>query len=76
MPIFLLDSDSNEKALEAASAFVDETLSGVLKNIPGGKAGELKTFTDRETAIKDTWIVTECGKSRRIFPFVTLASNT
>jgi hypothetical protein len=58
-----VNSDSNPKALEDAVKYVEETLPGVLESVPGGKKGELKTFTDRAEAIKGSWVVTECGES-------------
>ncbi|SJX65871.1 uncharacterized protein SRS1_21042 [Sporisorium reilianum f. sp. reilianum] len=57
-PVHLFDQ--NPKALEDAKGFIDQTLPGVLKTVPGGKPGVLKQFTDREEAIKGSWVVTEC----------------
>lgn len=61
--MFDLNSDSDPKALKEAEGYIKDTLPSVLKLVPGGKAGMLKSFGDREKAVEGAWVVTECGKS-------------
>jgi 3-hydroxyacyl-CoA dehydrogenase len=56
----LLDSDSNPEQTNAAKEYIDGALGQVISDIVhDGKAGSLRLFSDRDEALKTSWIVVE-----------------
>lgn len=52
--------DCNRAALDAAKAYIDETLPSVIRDlVHDGKPGTLALYSDRSQALDNSWIVTE-----------------